>query len=98
MRCRRVERGVAVVLRGPSGDVAVIDDLDLTTMRMTCPHEGTALAGLAPAVEFGSVVRDRRPEVGAPCALAVIAVGTRVRQDVDARVPDLDGQGVRVSV
>jgi hypothetical protein len=79
------------VLSGPPGDVAVIDNLDLAGLRMTCPHEGTALARLAPAVELGGVVRDRRPEIGAPCALAVIAVGTRVSQDVDARVAHLDG-------
>ena len=98
MQRRRVKRGVAVVFRGPPGDVAVIDHLDLTGVRMTHPHERAALAGLAPAAEFGGVVRDRRPEIGAPRALAVIAVGARISQDVDARVADLDGQGVRVGM
>ena len=63
MRGRRVKRGIAVVFRGPSGDVAVIDYLDLAGLRMTRPHERTAFAGLAPAAELGGVVRDRRPEI-----------------------------------
>ena len=61
MQGRRVKGGVPVVLSRPSGDVAVIEYLDLASTRMTHPHEGTAFAGLAPATEFGDVVRDSRP-------------------------------------
>ena len=60
---RRVKRDVPVVLSRPSGDVAVIEYLDLAIMRMAHPHEGTAFTGLAPATEFGGVVRYRRPEI-----------------------------------
>ena len=42
MQGRRVKRGVPVVLSRPSGDVAVIEYLDLASTRMTHRHEGTA--------------------------------------------------------
>ena len=51
------------MFRSPSGDVAVIDYLDLAGLRMTRPHEWTTFDGLAPATEFGGVVCDRRPEI-----------------------------------
>ena len=95
---RRVERGVAVVFGGPARDVAVVNHLNLMGLRMMGPRERATFAGLAPAAEFGGVVRDRRPEIRAPRGLAVVAVGTRVGQDVHARVPDLDRQGVRVGM
>ena len=98
MQRRRVKRGVTVVLSGPPGDVAVVDYLDLAGMCMAHPHEGTAFAGLAPAAELDGVVRDRRPEIRTPRALAVITVGARISQDVDARVADLDGQSVRMGM
>ena len=63
MQGPRVKRGIPVVLSRPSGNVAVIEHLDLASMRMTHPHEGTTFTGLAPATEFGGVVRDRRPEI-----------------------------------
>ena len=78
-RCsrRRVKRSVAVMFGSPSRDVAVVDYLDLPGLCMTHPHEGAALAGLAPTVELSGVVRDRRPEIRTPRTLAVIAVGAR---------------------
>jgi hypothetical protein len=60
MQGRRVERGAPVALSRPSGDVAIIEYLDLASTRVTHPHEKTAFVGLAPATEFGGVVRDRR--------------------------------------
>ena len=51
------------MLGSPSGDVAVIDYLDLPGMRVTHPYGGATFAGLALAAEFGGVVRDRRPEI-----------------------------------
>jgi len=98
MQRGRPERCVAIVFRGPSCDVAVIDCLDLTRVRMTRPHERAAFAGLAPATELDGVVRNRRPEIGAPRGLAAIAAHARIGQDVDAPVTDLDGQGVRVGM
>src|SRR6266851_842993 len=98
MHSWRVKRGVAVVFGSPSGDVTVIDYLDLAGVCMTHPHEGATFAGLVPATEFGGVVRDRRSEIRAPRALAVITVGARISQDVHARVADLDGQSVRVGM
>src|SRR5271165_678664 len=96
MQSRRVKAGVPVVLSGPSGDVAVVEYLDLASKRMTFPREQAGCGGLAPAAEFGRVVRDRRPEIGTPCGQGVIAEGARVSQDVDACVAHFDGQGMRV--
>src|ERR1700735_933987 len=63
---------------------------------MTCPHERTTFAGLVPACELGSVVRDRPSEVRPPGLLSVVAVRARIGQDVNARVTYLDGQRVCV--
>lgn len=63
MQRGRIKRGIAVMLGSPSGDVAVIDYLDLPGMRVTHPYGGATFAGLALAAEFGGVVRDRRPEI-----------------------------------
>ena len=98
MQGRRVKRGVATVLGGPPGDVAVVDDLDLPGIRVPRPEERAALGGGVLATELHSVVRECGPEVRAPLAFAVVAVGARVSQDVDSRVPDLDRQRVGVRV
>jgi hypothetical protein len=55
--------GRPVKFRGPPGDVAVIDYLDLASLRMMRPHERTTFTGLTPSTELGGVVRDRRPEI-----------------------------------
>src|SRR5580658_3724860 len=96
MQSRRVKAGVPVVLSGPSGDVAVVEHLDLASRRMTLSHEQAGSGELTPATEFGRVVRDRRPEIRTPGTLAVVAESAWVGQDVDARVAHFDGQGVRV--
>jgi hypothetical protein len=96
MQSRRIKPGVPVVLSGPSGDVTVIEYLDLASKRTAFPHEQTVCGRLAPAAEFGRVVRDRRPEVGTPSALGVVSESAWVGQDFDARVAHFDGQGMRV--
>jgi hypothetical protein len=63
MQGRRVERGVPVALSRPSGDVAIIEYLDLASMRVTRPHEGITFAKPAPAAAFGGVACDRRPGI-----------------------------------
>jgi hypothetical protein len=63
MQGRRVERGVPVALSRPSGDVAIIEYLDLASMRVTHPHEGTTFANPAPAAALGGVARNRRPGI-----------------------------------
>ena len=98
MQCRRVERGVAVVLGSPSRDVAVIDDLDLAGIGLAHPHEGAAVAGLVPAAELDGVVCERRSEIRTPLGLAVIAVSTWISEDVHARVANLHRQRVRVGM
>src|SRR5690348_7286389 len=98
MQGRRVKRAIPVVFCRPSGDIAVIEYLDIAGLHMTRPRERTAFAGLAPATEFGGVMRDRRPEIRAPYVVLAAAESTWVGQDVDARVAYFDRQGIRVGV
>ena len=51
------------MLGGPPRYVAVINDFDFPGPGVMYPHERAALDRLAPAAEFGRVVRDRGPEV-----------------------------------
>ena len=83
VQSRRIKRGVPVMFSCPSGNVTVIEHLDLAGMRMTHPHEEPAVAELPPAA--GSGVPPRTP-------------GTRVSQDVDAREAHLDGQRIGAGV
>src|SRR5215475_2257030 len=63
---RRVQRQIAIVLRGPLGDVAEVGDIKFPAVRMAQPEERAAVAGLVPPVEFDRVMRDRRAEVRTP--------------------------------
>ena len=90
--------GVAVVLGGPAGDVAARRTSVSVARACRSHRNGPPVAGLVPAGELDRVVRDRRAEVRPPRGLAVVAVGARVGEDVDAAVADLHRQGVGVGV
>ena len=94
----RGQRAVAVMLRGPAERVSGGVDLDLPAARVLQPQERATVAGLALPGQLDGIVRDRRPEVRPPGRIAVIAVGARISEDIDAAVPDLDGQRVGVRV
>src|ERR1700678_3682297 len=83
---RRAQRLVAVVLRGPFGGIADVLDVDLPGRGVTQPHERAALSSRALGLPLDGVVSDRGTEVGAPVRLAVITVGARIGEDIDAAV------------
>ncbi len=86
------------MLRGPGGGVAGVEYLGLPGLRVPQPQERAALGGLALAAQLHGVVADGGPEVGPPRGLAVVAVGARVGEYVDAAVPELHRQRVGVRV
>src|SRR5262244_2634293 len=95
---RRLQRPVAVVLGGPLGRVADVLDVDFPGVRVPQPEEGAAFAGLAAAVNLDGVMGDRGTEVRTPLGLAVVAVGPRIGENIDAAVANLYGQRVGVGV
>src|SRR5205807_10594730 len=94
MGCRRVERGVTIVLSRPAGRLAPVGRLDLRGRGVPDPQEGTALGRGVVAGQLHRVVGDRRAEVYPPRRVPVVAVGVLVREDVDTAVTDLDRPGI----
>src|SRR5262249_10932825 len=73
-------------------------DVDFPGVRVPQPEEGAAFAGLAAAVNLDGVMGDRGTEVRTPLGLAVVAVGPRIGENIDAAVANLYGQRVGVGV
>ena len=87
----RVERGIAVMLCGPAGDLHPVDSIDLPRTCMTQPEEGTADGRLIPPVQLDGIMRDRRTEVSAPREITVVAIGAWISENVYAAITDLHG-------
>ena len=94
------ERSVAVVLCRPADNLSVLRllQLDQLAPRLTCPEEGTARGRLVVAGHLHGVVGQGRSKVAAPAGFTVVAVRTRIRQDVHPVVAHLDGEGIGVRV
>src|SRR5260221_9225368 len=88
------EGQVTVVLRRPLRRVADVDDIDLRGVGMRQPEEGTALLGLAPAIDLDGIVRDCRAKVGTPGVFPVVAEGTGYSGKIYAAIENLDPQSV----
>src|ERR1700691_3976109 len=91
---RRLQRAVAIVLGSPRDGVAVVIRPDLPGGRVSRPHERSAVGGLVLPGYLDGVVRDRRPEVGAPGGLTMIAVRAGISEDIHTRTPDLKRQSI----
>src|SRR6266404_4601878 len=85
--------GIAVMARGPPGDAPGVKATRLDESRFwrIQPQERPARTGLILAANPQGVVGECRSEVPARLRIGQIAVGSGIRQNIDAAVAKLDG-------
>src|ERR1700677_4274094 len=100
MTQRRVEQSVAVVFRGPPGDLPLCGafHLDQPAPGLMRPQEGAAGDRLILSAYLDGVMGQGRPKIVSPAGFTVVAVRAWIGEDVHSVETGLERKGVGVGV
>ena len=100
VRVSRSNSPVAAMLRLPEGLRSGIETVHAQQLRRSRaePEEWSAIHRLGDTAQLERVVRQRRSEIRAPFALAVIAIRAWIGEHIDAAAPNLERERIGMTM